>query len=131
MMPVNVLAVIAAAASSFLLGGLWYSRVLFGEVWTREAGASTNKERHRAVVFVVSWICWLIAAWLFAIWLPRGWILARATTAGFLVGLVFVAGSFGVNYAFGGRSFRLWLIDAGYHTLQFTLYGLIIGAWRA
>jgi len=27
------------------------------------------------------------------------------------------------------RSLKLWLIDGGYHTLQFTLYGLIIGLW--
>ena len=28
------------------------------------------------------------------------------------------------------RSFKLWLIDGGYHTLQFTLYGLILGLWH-
>jgi hypothetical protein len=24
----------------------------------------------------------------------------------------------------------LWLIDGGYHTLQFVLFGLILGAWH-
>ncbi len=34
---VNLWAVLAAALSSFLLGGLWYSRALFGVMWHREA----------------------------------------------------------------------------------------------
>ena len=50
-----------------------------------------------------------------------------ALHAGFLVGLCFVATSFGINYLFAGRSLKLWLIDAGYHILQFTLYGLVLG----
>ena len=47
-----------------------------------------------------------------------------------VMSLAYVAMSFGINYAFAGRSFRLWLIDGGYHTLQFTLYGLILGLWH-
>jgi hypothetical protein len=48
---------------------------------------------------------------------------------GALVGAGFVATSFGINYAFAQRSLKLWLIDGGYHLLQFTLYGLILGLW--
>jgi CRISPR/Cas system-associated protein endoribonuclease Cas2 len=32
-----------------------------------------------------------------------------------------------VNYLFEQKSFKLWLINAGYHSLQFTVYGLIFG----
>ena len=32
-MQFNYLAVLVAALSSFLLGGLWYSRMLFGPTW--------------------------------------------------------------------------------------------------
>jgi len=35
---VNYLAVLLAAASSFVLGGLWYSPRLVGRVWNRENG---------------------------------------------------------------------------------------------
>ena len=44
--------------------------------------------------------------------------------------LAFVATSFGINYAFAQRSLKLWLIDGGYHLLQFALYGLILGLWH-
>ena len=32
------------------------------------------------------------------------------------------------GYLFERRSFKLWTINAGYHTVQFTLIGAIIGA---
>jgi hypothetical protein len=35
---VNVLAVVVAALSSFMLGGLWYSPALFGKAWQLAAG---------------------------------------------------------------------------------------------
>lgn len=127
---VNFLAVTVAALSSFLLGGLWYSRALFGAVWSREAGVNPDKQGHRPMVFVTSYLLAFLAAWLFAALLPADISVAQATVLGALIGIVWVATSFGINYGFGDRSLTLWLIDGGYHTLQFTLYGAIIGVWR-
>ena len=61
---VNILAVIVAAVSAFLLGGVWYSPALFGKIWAREAGVGEDppKKPHGAVVFIVSFIFSLIAA---------------------------------------------------------------------
>ena len=44
-----------------------------------------------------------------------------------MVGLGFVAASFGINYQFAQRTFTLWLIDGGYHAVQFILFGVIFG----
>lgn len=35
-----------------------------------------------------------------------------------------------INYQFANRPIIAWLIDGGYHTVQFVLYGLILGAWH-
>ena len=56
--------------------------------------------------------------------------LEYAARHGVLAGLGIAAMSFGINYAFAGRSFKLWLIDGGYHTLQFAVYGMILGLWH-
>ena len=37
------------------------------------------------------------------------------------------ATSFGVNYLFEQKSLRLFLINAGYVTVQFTVMGLVLG----
>jgi len=48
--------------------------------------------------------------------------------AGIAAGLGWVSLAFGVNYMFEGKSFKLWLINAGYNTVVFAIMGLIIGA---
>jgi CRISPR/Cas system-associated protein endoribonuclease Cas2 len=50
--------------------------------------------------------------------------------AGLMIGFFWVATSFAINYSFAQRSLKLWLIDAGYHLLQFALYGVILGLWH-
>lgn len=127
----NWLAVLAAAVSAFALGGVWYGP-LFQRAWCREAGITPEQmgARHPARVFGTAFVAALVAAVAFAWFLgPRPSLLV-ATHAGFAIGLGYVATSFAINYAFAGRSLRLWLIDGGYHTLQFTLYGLILGLWH-
>ena len=129
---INYLAVIVAAASSFFLGGLWYSRRLFGETWNREAGAGPkNPEGHHpARVFGVSIVFALVAAVAYAWLVPPPDGAAHALAQGLAVGACIVAASFGINYQFGNRTTKLWLIDGGYHTVQFAIYGLVIGLWR-
>ena len=128
---INWLAVLAAALSAFLLGGIW-SGPLFKNAWCREAGIDPDAKpkNHPATVVGTAFVAALLAAAAVAIILRPDPPLFIALHAGFLTGLAYVAMSFGINYAFAGRSFKLWLIDGGYHTLQFTLYGLILGLWH-
>ncbi|HEY0505271.1 MAG TPA: DUF1761 domain-containing protein [Lysobacter sp.] len=127
---INWLAVIAAAASAFLLGGLWYGP-LFKNAWCREAGIDPDSAPpHPARIFALAFACSLLAALVFALALGPTASPADGVAAGFAVGLFFVAMSFGINYAFAQRSLKLWMIDSGYHIVQFTLYGLILGAWH-
>ena len=126
----NWLAVIAAAASAFLLGGIWYGP-LFKKAWCREAGVDPDSApRHPARIFAIAFVCSLLSAVIFAAMMPSGAGAADGFGLGFVVGLFFVAMSFGINYAFAQRSLKLWMIDSGYHILQFILYGVILGAWR-
>jgi hypothetical protein len=129
---VNYLAIIIAAASSFLLGGLWYSPRLFGVAWNREAGAGPKgpEGRHPARVFGVSIVFALVAAYAYACLLPAPSGASHALVQGLGVGACIVAASFGINYQFANRTTKLWLIDGGYHAVQFAIYGLVIGLWR-
>jgi hypothetical protein len=49
---------------------------------------------------------------------------------GAIAGFGIAATSFGINYQFANRSFKMWLIDGGYHTAQFILFGLVLGLWH-
>ena len=125
----NLFAILLAAVSSFVLGGLWYSPLLFGGAWNRENGGEVPAG-HPAKVFGFSFVFSLVAAAAFAWWLGPAPALDEALKAGAVAGIGFVAASFGINYQFAQRSFALWLIDGGYHAAQFLLFGLILGLWH-
>lgn len=127
---INWLAVVAAAVSAFVLGGLWYGP-LFKKAWCREAGIDLHaKPGHPGRVFGSAFVLAFIAAVAFAVLLGPDPSVMLGIHHGVLVGFAFVATSFGINYAFAQRSLKLWLIDGGYHVLQFVLYGVILGLWH-
>lgn len=126
---INIWAVLLAAVTTFLLGGLWYSPAVLGKLWQREPGLPPQ-DGHPARVFAVSFLFSLIAATAFAIWLGPEPPLGQAMLHGIIVGGCFVMTSFGINYQFANRSTLMWLIDGGYHTMQFSVFGLVLGLWH-
>ncbi len=129
-MDVNHWAVIVAAASSFLLGGLWYSPILFLKPWNKAMGRTEEDNGHPARVFGLSFVFALVSAYLFAMLLGPSPALSESWKAGLVVGAGFVGMSFGINYQFANRPLSALFIDGGYHTSQFVLYAIILGAWH-
>ncbi len=126
---INLLAVLVAGLASFVIGGIWYSPMLFGNRWCQEVGMDPQ-EGHSPQVFVFALMFSLIAAVVFALFLGPAPALPEALHYALLVGLGFVATSFGINYRFSHRSFALWAIDSGYHVFQFVVFAVILGLWH-
>lgn len=130
---INWLAVIAAALSTFLLGGVWYSPALFGNAWMRENGFTEEelKKRNMARIFGFSFLWGLIMSVNLAMFLnDPATDLSWGASAGFLAGFGWVAMAIFVLGLFEGRSTRLMLINAGYFIVSFVIMGAILGAWR-
>ena len=130
-MDINYFAVALAAGATFIIGFLWYT-VVFAKVWKKEMGmhasASTVKTPRMARLLVGSFIIELVMALNLAAFLGRDADWLFGLLAGLAAGFGWVALAFGINYMFEGRSFKLWLINAGYNTVIFAVMGLIIGA---
>ena len=129
---INVWATLAAGASSLILGALWYSPVLFGKAWSAASGVTEDqaKSANVAKTMGTAFVLAVIGAAVFAMFLGPRPAPMFATAAGFSAGLCWVAGSFGINYLFEQRSLRLFAINGGYHTLQYTLIGAVLGVWH-
>jgi hypothetical protein len=129
-MEINWVAVVAAAVSSFVLGGVWYS-ALFAKAWQKAAGLSDAQVKggNPVLIFGGSFALALIASASFAVFLGNDLDAARGALFGFTAGLCWVTASFGINYLFERKSPQLFLINGGYHTLQFTLIGASLGAF--
>jgi Protein of unknown function (DUF1761) len=123
---VNWIAVLVAGVSSMVLGALWYSPALFGKAWQRAVGLSDEAiaSANMPLVYGGAFALSLIAALVFAMFLGPKPSMALALGAGFSAGLCWVAAAFGISYLFERRSLKLWLINGGYHTFQFGLFGL-------
>src|SRR5215469_8530722 len=98
----NYLAVVAAAISTFLVGALWYSPLLFGKVWQRETGLSDQQlaNSNMARIFGAALLLSLVAAFVFALFLGPRPSMLLGLGAGLSAGLCWVASSIGINYLF-------------------------------
>lgn len=127
-MEISWLAVVAAGVSSLVLGGIWYSPMLFANKWMALAGLSEEqlKSGSMPLTFGGAFLLSLIAALVFSMFLGPKPGLSFALGAGFSAGLCWVTAGLGINYLFERKPLGLFLINGGYFTLQFTLIGLIL-----
>lgn len=130
---INYFAVLAAALSTFVLGGLWYSPLLFGKAWMLANGLTDAELQtfSKARMFGWSFLFSLVMA------LNLAMFLAGPTTnvtwgmaAGGLAGLGWVAMAIAIIGVFENRSWKYIAINGGYMTVAFVIMGAIIGAWR-
>ncbi len=128
----NYLAVLVAAVATYLLRTLWYSPALLGKLWMAASGLTEEKTKQGNVglIFGASFVLELVAAFVLAMFIGTEATFTFGLQTGFLAGLFWVATALGVVYLFERRSLRLWLLDAGFMTLAFTVMGGILGAWH-
>lgn len=129
---VNWLAVLVASLAAFAIGSVWYSPLLFSKAWQKELNLSDYdiKNSNMALIFGLAFILMFISALVLELFLPRESTALVGLVAGLLVSIGWIATALGVNYLFGRRSLKLYLIDAGYFVVFFAVMGLILGAWR-
>ena len=128
----NYWAVLTAAVSGFLVGGAWYSPALFAKRWMAANGfvQADLKHGNTSLIFGGSFTLSLISALVLAMFIGPSSNLSFGTTSGALVGLGWVATSFGITYFFERKPVILFLINAGYHIVTFTVMGAILGVWH-
>lgn len=127
MSAVSPLAVVLAAALTFLLGGAWYSGI-FARVWQREAAVTDSQLRSGSLrIFTGAAALAVVMALTLAAFIGDEGP-AFGTFAGFAAGVGWVGCAIGTLHLFERRSLVLFAIDAGYFAVSFTAMGALIGA---
>ena len=129
---INWAAVIVATITAFALGGLWYSKALFGDTWLQEVGLTEEavNNAHVPRTFGGTFLLQLIATTALAVILGAESTWRTGLETGLLVGIAWVATAYGITYLFEQRPLRLFFINAGYYVVLFAISGTIIGAWH-
>ena len=139
---INWLAILVAGISAFVLGGVWYSPLLFGNAWMRENKLTMEdvKKGNAAKIYGWAFILSLIMAANLGMFLADtpaectgNWAQKTDITwgaiAGFLAGIWAFCG-LAIVALFEQRSARYIFINGCYLLLALTLMGAIIGVWR-
>lgn len=131
MQTLNLWAILVAAVSAFLVGGLWYSPVLFGRAWIRANGFTEPPPPAKPATFAIAFVLSLAMAFNLAMFLndPKT-TPAWGATAGFLAGFGWAALGIAIVGLFERRPWLWAVVNGGYLTVALTLMGLILGLWR-
>jgi len=112
---INILAVLVAAALTFVLGMVWYSPALFARQWMAAQGYTPEKleemkRKGMTRVYAVSVLCSLVTAYVVAL------------LASYTIGLT--------ANLFSEKPLAAWVIDAGYQLAYLMLMGALLSLWR-
>ncbi len=128
----NWLAIIVAAVSAFILGGLWYSPLMFAKRWMKETGISeeSTKDINMIRLFSLAFVLSLIASFFLAMFIGVKAGVGFGALAGFMAGLGWVFTFMGISYLFEARTLAHFLINSIYSIVSLTVMGAIIGIWQ-
>ena len=133
---INIWAVLVAAVATFMLGGLWYSPLLFAKQWVASHGYTPEQleamKGTAAKAYGLSFLCWLVMALMLAVLIGRFGL--DSAMGGMKLGVVCWVGfsaTVGLSAVlFSGKKFATWFIDGGYQLASVIVMGAILGTWR-
>src|SRR4030095_6592390 len=130
---ISHLAVCVCALLILVIGGLWYSPLLFFKAWQRETGLSDEQVakasplKTYSLTFVLAWIIsYNLAFFLGDSKTNWQWGL----TTGLLAGVGWTSTMFVIISLFEQRSLKYLLINCGYIIIYFGLIVFVLGIWR-
>jgi len=133
---INVLAVVLATVSAFVVGFIWFGPKTFFPIWWRAMGrdGEPGDNSSMGLVFGLTVVGALIQAVALAIVI--GWAKSSGddmnwlygAVVGLVVGVGIAAASSLSHRLFAGQRLLVWVIEAGGDITALTVMGAIIGA---
>jgi len=131
MQHINLIAAVFAGVIGYFPGGLWYSKAMFLRRWAAEMGIDMSappEGKGHGPKIAIGTVTSIVAAIVFALIVGPAPGPHHAVAMGVAIsGLI--GSALAIQYLFEERSFAFWAINAGYHLVQFTIIGLVIGLW--
>lgn len=135
--PVNYLSIFLGAVASMMVGFLWYSPLMFAKPWTKLMGLNPkdlkSAQKTMGGMYVLAFVASMVTAYVLThtMFLSRNFygnppVLTGITTA-FFVWLGYVAPVQLTDVIFGGKQWKLWLINTGYQLASVMAMAIVVG----
>jgi hypothetical protein len=124
------LAVLVAAAAGFAFGAVWY--MALAKPWMEAAnikvGADGRPEGDSPLPYVMAAFAMILVAGMMRHVFALSDIatVGKGLISGLGIGLFFISPWIMINNAYGGRPFKLTMIDSGYATFGCAIIGLVL-----
>lgn len=131
----NYWAILVAVVFNQALGATWYSTL--AKPWMAEVGL-TGDDMEAMKGTPRQWYPYVVAVVCAAVFTIVLALLAQGLGAdsageglglGLLAAVGFIFTSNALNYAFEGRSLKLFLINGGYPLISYSVIGILLAAW--
>lgn len=134
MLELNHLAVFVAALASMIIGSLWYSPALFGNMWMELAGHSkkdmeSSKKKMPLIMGMGLLNSWIMAYVLGAFIALSATGAQEAAMLAFWIWLGFQATLLFGNVLWDMKPVNLFLINAAYQLVTLVVMALILASW--
>ncbi|MGB9663490.1 MAG: DUF1761 domain-containing protein [Ignavibacteria bacterium] len=133
-MEINLLAVLVCSIFSFILGGLWYSKLLFANLFMKYINKSEEELKKGGVglTFLYEFFAILVTNYVLAsIILFVGAVdFWRGFQIGIILWIGFVAMTHLSTVTFEKRNFNLYLIQIIYRLIAISISAGILAVWK-
>ncbi|MDO8509127.1 MAG: DUF1761 domain-containing protein [Nanoarchaeota archaeon] len=134
---VNLLAVLVSGVIAFIIGGLWYSPLLFGNAWMKGSNMNIKdmkkaSQKGMSNKYIITFLGSLLTAYILAHFVKY------LTAANFMEGMqagMWIWLGFIVPVSLGsvlweGKSMKFFFINIGYYFVSILLMGGILAVWQ-
>ena len=130
----NWLAVLVAAVAYFMLGALWYSKALFGNLWIKSTGIDmSNPDAKKGVggIMAFTFLLELLTCIALGILINRLMLtgVMSGVKLGLFTGFFFSTIGIAISYLYQSKPTVLTVIDGGYHIVGSVIAAIIMCMW--
>ena len=134
---INYLVVLISAVISFIIGGLWYSPILFGNAWMKSGGFNQKdieaaKKKGMGKLYLTGFIGTLLMAFVlahFVQYLSAGTFI-EGMQAGFWIWIGFIVPILIGSVLWESKPIKFYLINVLYHLVSLLIMAGILASWQ-
>jgi len=133
---INYLAVLVSAVASMIIGGLWYSPLLFGKLWIKLSNVTPKqieeaKKKGMTKAYILMFISSLVMAYIIAHFVDyvQAVDMITALQLTFWIWLGFIVTVLLSSVLWEGKPVKLFLINISHYLVSIGVMSIILSLW--